>query len=300
MVGSALLRRHIGRRLTALRLRAGLTQEQVANALQRGRATLGRIEDGDQRVRFRDLDVKAILELYNATPQESEVLLALTAETRNGRRKSWWHDYTETALPEWFGLYVSLEDSANTICQYEAELVPGLLQTRAYAEQIMSVPAGYIDDNEARRRVDVRMARQSLLIRPRAPHLDVIINQAVLLRPVGGSAAMAEQLARLLEVTQQANVSVRVLPWSAGVHGGMGACAPFAILDFPTDSLTNEPLEPPLAYVDTLTGAMYLNKASEVSAYRMAWRDLQERALDETASRELITSTMKGLPDDSN
>jgi DNA-binding XRE family transcriptional regulator len=296
MVGSALIRRHIGRRFVALRARAGLTQEQAANTLQRARATLGRIEDGDDRVRFRDVDVKAMLELYKATPSESELLLALTTETRNGRKKSWWHDYTETALPLWLSLYVSLENSADTIRQYHSELVPGLLQTPAYIEQINSVPAGYYtDEEEVRRRVRVRLERQALLTRPRAPHLAVILNEAVLHRPVGGDAMMAEQLEHLLEVTQRCGVSVRILPWSCGVHGGMGAASSFTLLDFPADPRTNEPLEPPLVYVDTLTGAMYLNKPNEVSAYQLVWDDIDNRALDETESQEMISAASKGF-----
>lgn len=294
MVGSALLRRYIGRRFAALRHRAGLTQDQAADALQRGRATIGRIEDGDERVRFRDVDVKAMLDLYHASPEDGELLMALTAETRNGRKKSWWHDYTDTALPEWFELYVLLEDNAQTIREYEPELVPGLLQTRAYAEHVMSTPSDYLDEEEIQRRVTVRLERQSLLTRPRAPHLDVILNEAVLHRLVGGAVVMAEQLKHLLEVTQRANVSVRILPWSAGVHGGMAASA-FAMLDFPTDPHSGEQLEPPLAYVDTLTGAMYLNKPGEVSAYQLVWDDLGKRALDAASSREMITNALEGL-----
>jgi len=297
-VGSALLRRYIGRRFQALRVRAGLTQEQAATALQRSRSTVARLEDGDERVRFRDSDVKAILDLYRAPDQDGAMLLALTAETRNGRRKSWWHDYTASTLPSWFGLYVSLEDSAETIRQYEPELVPGLLQTRAYAEQVMSVPAGYADEEERRRRVDVRVERQSLLTRPRAPHLRVVLNEAVLHRLVGGGDLMADQLGHLARVSEQANVSVRVLPYAAGVHGGMGAGAGFSLLAFPADPVTGQPLEPPLAYAESLTGALYLTKPDEVDAYRLAWDDLAGRALDEAASRAVIASAREGLADD--
>lgn len=291
MVGSALLRRYIGRRFATLRLKAGLTQEQAAGALERGRATLGRIEDGDERVRFRDIDVRAMLDVYKASQQDREILLALTAETRNGRRKSWWHDYTETALPEWFGLYVTLEDAAETIRQYEPELVPGLLQTRAYAQEVNRVPAGYIHEDEVQRRVNVRLERQSLLTRPRAPHLSVILNETTLHRLVGDVALMKDQFEHLLNAMQRSNVSIRVLPFAAGVHGGMTSA--FTILDFPKDGPTGEPLEPPLAYVDTLTGAMYLNKPDEVSAYELAWQDLGRRALDETTSRKMITTALE-------
>jgi len=293
-VGSALLRRYIGRRFEALRAQAGLTQEQAAKRLERGRITIARIEAGDETVRFREIDVRAMLQIFQADERTSELLLALTAETRNGRRKSWWHDYTETALPNWFGLYVTLEDSAETIRQYEAELVPGLLQTKAYAEQVIRVPAGYIPDTEVDRRVNVRIARQSLLTRPRAPHLSVILNEAVLRRPVGGTNVIREQLERLVNVTVRGNVSVRILPFASGVHGGMAACGPFTLLDFPETEHSREPIEPPLAYAESLTGAMYLNKPDEVAAYRLAWADLEGRALDEKESRALITAAQEG------
>ncbi len=297
MVGSALIRRHIGRRFVALRVRAGITQDQAAIALQRARATLGRIEEGHEHVRFRDVDVKAMLELYGADREESQLLMALTAETRNGPKKSWWHDFTETTIPEWGVFYLTLENSAETIRAYESELIPGLLQTRAYAEEIHKVPAGYADEEKARRLVDVRMKRQKLLTRPRAPHLTAILNEAVLRRPVGGNAAMAEQLRHLLDVTQQANVSARIVPFSVGAHGGMGAISPFVLFDFPVDQYAGEPLEPPLAYSDSLTGARYLTKPDEVSAYNLVWDDLDQRALNEAESTKMITEAWKGFSD---
>lgn len=292
MVGSALIRRHIGRRFAALRTRAGLTQEQAADALQRGRATIGRIEDGDPRVRFREIDVRAMLEIFGASRHDAQVLLALTAETRNGPRKSWWHDYTETALPGWFGLYVSLEDSAETIRKYEPELIPGLLQTRAYAEAATRVPQGYVNEEEVQRRVEVRMTRQALLSRPRSPHLAVILGEAALHRLVPTGDMGAEQLRHLLDVTLRGNVSIRVIPFAAGVHGGMAANS-FSIFDFPSDPRTGEVMEPTLAYAESLTGALYLNKPDEAAAYNLAWEDLEERALDVNASRVLICAALK-------
>jgi DNA-binding XRE family transcriptional regulator len=292
-VGSALLRRFIGRRFEALRAQAGLTQEQAAKRLERGRITIARIEAGDQTVRFREIDVRAMLSVFQADERTSELLLALTAETRNGRRKSWWHDYTETALPNWFGLYVTLEDSAETIRQYQAELIPGLLQTKAYAEQVNRVPAGYIAETEIARRVNVRIERQSLLTRPRAPHLSVIMNEAVLRRPAGDPDVIREQLEYLNAVTVRGNVSIRILPFASGVHGGMAASS-FTLLDFPETEHSREPIEPPLAYAESLTGAMYLNKPDEVAAYRLVWADLEGRALDEKESRALITAAQEG------
>lgn len=166
---------------------------------------------------------------------------------------------------------------------------------RNYAPGSSGYPPGkgYVDQAERERRVTVRLARQSLLSRPRAPHLSVILNVAVLHRLVGGADVMAEQFKYLLDVTQRGNVSVRVLPFAAG----MAASTPFSLLDFPADPV-GEVLEPPLAYVDTLTGALYLNKPDESSAYRLIWEDLDDRAIDEAASKKMITTALEELSGD--
>lgn len=291
-IGTTLLRRHIGRWLVKLRVKAGYTQEAAADALQRGAATIWRMEAGDSRIRFRDIEVSAMCDLYRVDPATRERLLALTSDTR-GSKKAWWHDYTDSALPQWFGLYVSLEDSAAMIRKYEQESIPGLLQTQAYAEAITRHPREYIDEDGIAKRVGVRMERQSLLTGPRPPRLRFILNESVLHRAVGGRRAMAEQLRHLLDATERHGISVRVLPFESGAHGGMNSS--FAILSFPTAPLDDEPMEPPLAYVDTLTGALYLSKPSEVRAYELAWDDLESQALDESTSRKLITSTLEAL-----
>jgi transcriptional regulator with XRE-family HTH domain len=291
-VGTALLRRYIGRRFAALRTAAGLTQEQAAEAFQRSRAMIARIEAGDERVRFREVDVRLLLDIYKASPEDAKVLLELTAETRNGRRKSWWHDRTDTELPEFFELYVLLEDSAVAIRQYEAELIPGLLQTRGYAELISEVTIGYFSEDERQRLVNTRMKRQALLSRPNPPSLEVIINESALRRLDVSNEVAREQLRHLLE--DRPHVNVRVLPFSAGIHGGMATCGSFSILDFPADPYTGAPIEPPLAYVDTLTAAFYMNKPDEVRGYQHMWRDLDRRALDRPTSREFISDILKG------
>jgi transcriptional regulator with XRE-family HTH domain len=294
-VGSALVRRHIGRRFVALRQAAGLTQEEAAKRLERSRATISRIEEGDEGVRFREVDVRQMCDLYAAGDKDREVVLALTAETRNGRRKSWWHDYTASELPTWFGLYLSLEDSAETIRHYQPELLPGLLQTRAYIEAIMRVPRGLLDESEIGRRTEIRMERQSLLTRPRAPRLEAVIPEAALHRVVGAGDLAAEQLQRLLDATQKANVIVWVLPWSAGIHAGMAAGIGFSLLHFPRDSISGDVLEPPLAFVEGPTGAMYLTKPEEVHVYDLIWADLESRALSPEDSRQLIAALLKGM-----
>ncbi|MFY1699923.1 DUF5753 domain-containing protein [Solwaraspora sp. WMMA2101] len=213
--------------------------------------------------------------------------------TRDAPKRAWWHDYTESALPAWFGLYVSLEDSADTIRQYEPESVPGLLQVRSYAEAVTRLPVGLLTDEQVARRVKVRLERQGLLASPRPPHLRVMLNEAVLYRVVGGTDVMTEQLRHLIDVTDRHSVSIRVVPYTVGAHGGMNSA--FSFLTFPNAPLSPDPVEPPLIYVDTLTGSLYLNKADEVRAYELVWKDLESRALDESASRDCIRHALEAI-----
>ncbi len=121
-----------------------------------------------------------------------------------------------------------------------------------------------------------------------------MLNEAVLRRLIGEPGLMARQLQHLLALAGKPGVSVRVIPWKAGVHGGMTAANSFQLLSFPDDP-SGEPIEPPLAYVDTLTGAMYLQKPDELSAYEQVWRDIGKKALSASESKKLITSALEGF-----
>ncbi|MBX7265841.1 helix-turn-helix domain-containing protein [Micromonospora sp. Llam7] len=282
-----MLRRQIGRKLEALRRAAGLTMEQAAEDLDRARATLHRIESGAENVRFRAADVKEMLNLYGASAEDAELLLAMTAATREN--KNWWHDYIGSGLPRWFQLYIGLEAAATKVRKYQPELVPGLLQTRAYATQVFQVPGGAIDvedSEEQEQAIQLRIERQALLTRFAAPQLSVILNEAVLRRPVGNATIMREQLDQILKAAELPNVTVQVLAFSAGLHAGAMSGA-FSILEFPEDSSGKE-VEPPVAYLESATGAIYLDKPHETAAYNTTWADMSSRALNEPESKSLI------------
>ncbi len=124
------------------------------------------------------------------------------------------------------------------------------------------------------------------------------MGEAVLHRLLGmGRAIAEEQLQHLLDVTQRLNVELSIVPWAAGMHGGVASGA-FILLHFPRDPITDEPLEPPMAYSDLLTGAMYLTKPAEVDSYRLVWSDVQKNCLDPDASRLLIITFLEGLHSD--
>ncbi|WP_196231104.1 helix-turn-helix domain-containing protein [Salinispora arenicola] len=282
-----MLRRQLGRKLEALRKAAGLTMEQAAEELDRARATLYRIESGAENVRFRASDVKEMLRLYSASEEDTGLVLAMAAATREN--KNWWHDYIGSGLPRWFQLYIGLEAAATKIRKYQPELIPGLLQTRDYAEQVFQMPGGSIDaadNNERERAIQLRIERQALLTRFAAPQLSVILNEAVLRRPVGSASIMIEQLHQILKATELPNVTIRVLDFSAGLHAGAMSGA-FSIMEFPEDS-NGRAVEPPVAYLEAATGAIYLDKPHETGAYNSIWADMADRALNESRSINLI------------
>jgi transcriptional regulator with XRE-family HTH domain len=284
-MGSTVPRRQLGRALKELRLEARITLDGAAEALQCSRQKVWRIETGLGAVR--GLDVRAMCDLYGATPDLTTALTGLATETK---AKGWWHSYGD-AIPEWFELYVGLESAASRLRGYDESLIPGLLQTPAYARGVFKNRVGMGDD-ELEQFIKVRLQRQSLLRRrlPKPPELKSVLAEAVLIRPVSGSAVMAEQLNHLLGLAELPNVSIRVLPLAAGPQYGALA-GTFMMLDFPLGNRI-EP-EPSVVYSESLTGALYLDRPQELAAYENVWSSLDALALDEGQSRGLINKIIE-------
>ncbi len=244
-----------------------------------------RIETG--QTSLRSLDVKAMCAAYGASTDLTEALMGLAKETKS---KGWWHAYGDV-IPEGFDLYIGLEEAAAGLASYESELVPGLLQTEGYARAIIRAHAGEQDtDEEIERMVRLRIERQTLLTRRTSPPLlRLVLNEAVLLRPVGGRSVMAEQLAHLVEASTLPNVMIRVVPFAAGLHHGV-VSGPFVVLRFPVNGDGTD-TEPPTVYADGYTGSLYLDKPHEVQGYEAAFDNMWKASLDEQASRRLISDT---------
>ena len=216
--------------------------------------------------------------------------MGLAKETK---ARGWWHAYGDV-IPEGFDVYIGLEEAASQLAWYESELVPGLLQTEDYARTLIEADNPGVDAEEINRRVHVRIARQPLIHRATSPlQLSVALNEGILRRPVGGPRVMSEQLARLAEVSERPNVSLRVVPFSTGLHGGMMS-GPFVILRFPLNGDGRES-EPATVYVDGFTGALYLDKPNEVDRYAQAFDSIWATALNESKSRTLIRQAAKEL-----
>ena len=279
--GPTVPRRQLGRHLRALRNQAKLTTKLAAQALEWSEPKLWRIETG--QTALRTLDVEAMCRVYGATAEVTQGLMLLARETRG---RDWWHAYDDV-VPDWLNLYLGLEEAASRLLRYESDLVPGLLQTAGYARALIRADRPDIGDAEIARRVQARLARQALLSRVTAPlTAEVLLSEAVLRRPIAGPQVMAEQLDQLADAAMLPNVSIRVVPFNAGLHRGM-LSGPFAMLRFPVNGDGQES-EPPVVYVAGFTGALYLERPGEIQRYQDAYADIAAAALDEAGSRTVI------------
>ena len=284
--GSTVPRRQLGRHLRALRNEAKLTTKLAARALEWSEPKLWRIETG--QTTLRSLDVEAMCRVYGAP---TEVTAGLTQLAKETKAHGWWHAYDDV-IPEWLNLYLGLEEAASQLFWYESELVPGLLQTADYARAVIGAGHRDAEPEEITRRVQARIGRQTLLTRTTAPlTIGVLLNEAVLRRPVGDPVVMEGQLRQLADDALLPNVSIRVVPFRVGLHRG-ALTGPFVIMRFPLNS-DGQDSEPPVVYVDGFTGALYLEKPNEIHRYHDAYADIAATTLDGPDSRTLILDAAK-------
>lgn len=216
--------------------------------------------------------------------------MGLAKETKG---RGWWHAYGDV-IPENFDLYIGLEEAAERMQQYSAELVPGLFQTPDYAHTLIGKDNPGVNDEEIERRVHVRIARQALLTRVTSPlTMEVALNEAVLYRPVGGPEVMAAQLDHLVELAALPHVSVRVVPYDAGLHYGL-LSGPFAMLRFPLGG-DGQPTEPPTVYIGGFTGDLYLDKPDEIERYDGAFQAIWGSCLGAEETQRLIRQAAREL-----
>jgi transcriptional regulator with XRE-family HTH domain len=276
--GSTIRSRRLGQRLRDLRERTGLSPEEAASRLGWSRPKLVRFETAVQVAKA--ADITAMCELYGAASDERALLAQLAAEA--GKR-GWWTAYGDVFT----GSYVADEAEAARIRTWQPLLIPGLLQTEQYAWAVIQTGRAESPD-DAQRRVMARMARRTLLSRADAPQFDAIIDEAALRRPVGGTEVMREQLRELLR--SRPNVTVRVVPFRAGVHPGLEGG--FVLLDFPAD--TSFPTE---VYAESIAGDLYPESADQIARISLAYERIGQVALPPDESATLIRQITEELPD---
>ncbi|WP_345498215.1 helix-turn-helix domain-containing protein [Nocardia callitridis] len=285
--GPTVLRIALGSRLRRLREECGVTREEAGECIRGSHAKISRLELG--RTGFKERDIRDLLSLYHVLDDDQRELYLDMARRAND--PGWWRSYSDL-LPNWFETYVGLEQAATTIRTYEAQFVPGLLQTKEYARSVVVLG----NDTETDRRVAVRMRRQQILRRVAPPTLWAVIDENALRRPVGGIDVLRDQIRHLIEVSAFPNVKIQVLPYSAGGHSAAGG--PFSILRFP------EPELPDVVYTEQLSSALYFEKRRDVELYMSVMNSLAVQAFSPSMSVKFLTAVLAdtepgvGGPDD--
>jgi hypothetical protein len=272
--------RRLAQALRELRHEAGLTQDVVVARMGWHTSKLFRMENA-RSPRVDWLDVKELMEMYGVRSPHREALIQLARDTR---LRGWWTPYRDVFT----GSYVALEDESSAMRLYCPELVPGLLQTEDYARTVIrAVRPGY-DDENVERRVTARLARQKMLLdRARPPALGLVLNESVLRRLIGGRAVMAAQLRALAEAAQRPQVTLQVLPFSAGAHASLEGG--FVLIKFPEET------DPDVVYVEGIMGDLYLESVEEVKRYQAAFERNQAVALGPRESSEFISAAAREL-----
>jgi transcriptional regulator with XRE-family HTH domain len=270
--------RRLARALRQLREGAGLTIEEVAEKLEMSASTVSRIETAQVGVRPRDLGF--LLDMYELSGPERDQLLQIARERRQQR---WWQEYAD--LPNF--TLAGLEDDASTIVQFSSLLIPGLLQTEAYARTVLEAIRLDAKPIDIERRLELRIHRQALLTSEDPPEYWVVLDEAAVRREVGGPAVMAEQLGRLIELSKLPNVTLQVLPFTSGEHPAMDG--DFTILHY------RESADPDVLYIENTGGDMYLEAPEVTRRYNKIFDHLRAAAQNPGESIRTLGSIQSQL-----
>jgi transcriptional regulator with XRE-family HTH domain len=275
--GPTVLRILLGSHLRRLRESRNITAKQAASQIRASESKISRIELG--RNAIREIDVLDLLTLYAVEPREREQLLTL-AEQSN--RPGWWHRYNDI-MHDWFQPYVGMEEAARAIRVYEAQFIPGLLQTEEYATAVIAL--GDFPIEQAERLVMLRKERQRRFKEGKLK-LWVILDESALRRPAAGRAIQVEQLSYLRTVCATPSLTLQIIPYGAGGHEVPSG---FTILRFAEDDL------PDVVYVENLTSALYLDKPADVDRYLLAMERLAIVAREPDQTPRIIDEIIEDL-----
>jgi hypothetical protein len=280
--GPTVLRMLLGAQLRRLREAAGITRDEAGYHIRASGSKISRLELG--RVSFKERDVTDLLEYYGVTdPGEHDKLIQLTREAN----ATPWHQKFQDVIPDWFQVYVGLEEAAQLIRVYEVQFVPGLLQTEEYVRAVIISGAPGMEQEEVERRVALRMGRQKVLTRENPPRYWVIMDEAALRRPMGGRDVHVAQIERLIDLVGEPNITLQVMPFRYGGHAADGGA--FTIMRFPETDL------PDVVYMEYLTGAIYIDKPDEVERYAAVMERLSVAGTSPDRTREILTGMLKEI-----
>ncbi|MER5559804.1 helix-turn-helix domain-containing protein [Streptomyces sp. NPDC001251] len=283
--GPAVRRRKLGEELRKLRDATGLTSGAAAALVGWHQSKVSRIETGRSGVK--PADVTRLLDAYGVGDPQLRSLLEALADSAGGGGVDWAHAY-RGLLPPQYRDFISLESQARSARTLETSVVPGLLQTPAYARAVTRAALGGLPPDKLDSLVEVRIARQEVLRGDAPLMLNAVLDEAVVRRWVGGRAAMREQLRHLLDMAALPHVRLQVIPFQ---HGGyVGLSGPFIMFSFPAISDLD------VVVIDHLTSSLYLERREDLEAYSAAFQTVQALALSSTESMDLIARTAREGP----
>jgi transcriptional regulator with XRE-family HTH domain len=265
--------RELGEGLRRAMTYAGLNGQQVARQLDLSPSWVSRLVSGKRNASA--VQVSAFLAVCRVTGPERERLLALCED----QHTPGWFQQHGSRLPQQVVTLIDHEIKAIAISEFQSTLLPGLLQTGDYARALLK-EAGRVPAEEIDGRVAARLARQSLFSRDRPPHFTYYLHEFVLRLPVGGAVVMSEQLHHLLRMAVRPYLTLRVVPAALGAHAATAGS--FTLMEFAEFK--------PVAYLESETSSVFLERPVEIDAYRSILATLAQTALGERESRELIAT----------
>jgi transcriptional regulator with XRE-family HTH domain len=274
--GATVAKRRLAGRITALRRRAGLSPGAANDTLGWSRGRLGRFERNDWR-QPDPSHIRDLARIYGASEAERAELEDLV---QRARVKLWWHEPEKEPARIFSNEFPGFENDAARISVYMPLVLPGLLQTEAYARALLAVGAWGADWRA--KALAARLRRQQILERAdgTAPRLVAVVTEAALMYRWGTADDRRAQLGRLIEVGRRPGVEIRLLRFADGLHPGMSSL--INILDFPEDE------DPSIVYVELETGIQEVTRPVDVQAYRQTFARIRESALTAAATRDYL------------
>jgi transcriptional regulator with XRE-family HTH domain len=277
-----MLRRRLRTELRTARLNSNLTQEQVAKAMEWSLSKMNRIEKAKSGISINDL--RALLPLYGITDKEQTEemfdLARAVARARGPRYDQWWRRYNEVAPAKLLEL-LDYESAASAVSQFETIFSPGILQTEDYASAVLKV---FYDDKSSAERVDalvdLRTRRRDLLTSMDAPKFTFVLDESVIHRLVGSPSIMSQQLQHLASSAELPNVTIQIVPYTAGLHPGMKQ--PFELIQFADTPDEN------IVFLESPRGDFISDDPKEAQDYLNAFRRIAEVSLSPSDSVGLL------------
>jgi transcriptional regulator with XRE-family HTH domain len=278
--------RRLGTALRQYRQAAKLDQPQAAEVIASSQARISRIESGHATPRV--IEVRLLLDAYGVSDAKTRDKLEDLA--KYSKKRGWWLEHADSLRPDYLD-HIALEDDASHIRQWQSVLVPGLLQTPAYAELIITEGPSELSSERIAELVKVRSRRQERITEGGIEYTAVLW-EAVITYPLLTNAVHREQLAALLEASQRSNVTLQILPFSSGTLAA-GTSA-FAAFSFDPES------EVEVVTMDDLMSTTILEDPDDLAVHVKTFALLQAAALSPAESAKLIRSKLRSIGEDAS